>query len=79
MSLPKSCTVSRLRSPETTTLSVALGQHLGAGLHRRLHQRGDLHAQRVDLPLERLAHFFDRQAGVVGVEEVGGLGQFACW
>ena len=50
---------------------------LGAGLHRGLHQRGDLAAQRFDLALQALAHLIQRQAGVVAVEEVAGLDQLA--
>ena len=56
-------------------LLLALGHRLAAGLHRRLHQRRDLAAQRVDLGLQALAHLLDRQAGVVRVEVVAGLDQ----
>ena len=74
MSLEKSCTASSLRSPEMTTCSwSAIASR--SGLHRGLHQLGDLAAQLVDLALQSLAHFLDREAGVVGGEEVARLDQ----
>jgi hypothetical protein len=68
MSLEKSLTASRLRSPEMTTSSCAWSC-LGADLHGGLHQRGDLAAQAFHLG-QALAHLLDGQAGVVALRKL---------